>query len=64
MAVLNLRRAPARTAAVFIYLAAMAGVLFVGGVLYLGVLDATSRGAARLGADAMVVPGLARCRPL
>ena len=53
---LNLRRAPARTVAVFIYLAAMAGVLFAGGVLYLGVLDATSRGAARLGADAMVVP--------
>ena len=56
LAAVNLRRAPGRTVAVFIYLAAMTGVLFAGGVLYFGVLEASSRGAARLGADAMVVP--------
>ena len=56
LAALNLLRAPARSAAVFVYLAALSAVLFTGGVLYFGVLEASSRGAQRLGADAMVVP--------
>lgn len=56
LAALNLVRAPARSVAVFVYLAALTAMLFSGAALYAGVAGTARLGAERLGADAIVVP--------
>jgi putative ABC transport system permease protein len=52
----NLRRKPVRTAAIFMGMAALAGLLFTLTSFYLSVNRSIERSRARLGADAMVVP--------
>lgn len=56
LAVINLVRASVRTGAVLVYLASLTAVLFIGAVLYLGVGEISARSAARLGADAVIMP--------
>lgn len=52
----NLRRRPVRTAAIFMGMAALAGLLFTLASFYIAVNRSIERSRARLGADAMVVP--------
>lgn len=56
IAISNLRRKPVRTAAIFLGIAALTGMLVALSLMYRAVNNAIELGGARLGADAMVVP--------
>lgn len=52
----NLARRPVRSGALALSMAALAGMLFVLGVMYISVTRSVERAGARLGAEAIVVP--------
>ena len=56
VAISNLRRKPVRTAAIFLGIAALTGMLVALSLMYRAVNNSIELGGARLGADAMVVP--------